>query len=86
MASKQVNAVTSDAMRKNKVIECFKNLFSNQDCFILPPFQDDNLQSEVARTCGQIKKQIGYKKVCGKPLNGKMLLSLALEYAETLSL
>jgi hypothetical protein len=56
LASKQVNAVTSDAMRKNKVIECFKNLFNNQDCFILPPFKDEILQSEIFRTCGQIKK------------------------------
>lgn len=39
----------------------------------------------MARLVATIKRKASYKAVCGKALNGNMLLALSLEYAETLS-
>jgi len=39
----------------------------------------------MARFIATIKRKAGFKSVCGKALNGNMLLALSLEYAETLS-
>lgn len=37
------------------------------------------------RLISTVKKNVSHKEVCGKAINGNMLLALALEYAETLS-
>jgi hypothetical protein len=93
------NGVTSDSMRKNKVIECFNNIFSHKDCFAMkrPAAEDvsrdqipstdldEEFKRDAARFVRSIKKSVQAKAICGKVLNGKMLLGLALEYAETLS-
>lgn len=51
----------------------------------MPKRGESDFIAEEARVCAQVKRKAQYKRVCGKPLNGKMLLSLAIEYAETLS-
>ena len=40
---------------------------------------------DLARIVTTIKRKAAFKAVCGKALNGNMLLALSLEYAETLS-
>ena len=93
------NGVTSESMRKNKVIECFNNIFSHKDCFAIkrPAAEDvsgeqftstdldEEFKRDASRFVRSIKKSIQAKQICGKVLNGKMLLGLSLEYAETLS-
>jgi len=82
---KPIPGVSSEAIRKNKILECLKSMFTQQDAFSIPRGIDAASSDEMAKVCAQIKRQISHKKVNSKPLNGKMLLSLALEYSETLS-
>jgi len=84
-ALKPLAGVSSEAIRKNKIAECLKHLFKYQDSFAVPKRGESDFNAEEARVCAQVKRKAQYKRVCGKPLNGKMLLSLAIEYAETLS-
>ena len=45
----------------------------------------DEFKSSMNKLTNLIKKNVSHKVVCGKAINGNMLLALALEYAETLS-
>lgn len=82
---KPLQGISSEAIRKNKVIECIKTICTQLESFTTPKPEEADYQTEQIRVCTQIKKLVQHKKVCGKPLNAKMLLSLALEYTETLS-
>lgn len=86
-ALKPMPGVSSEAIRKNKVVDCLKALFMNQDAFASPKpeYAVKEFNSEIGKVCQQVKRLIHNKKVCGKPLNAKMMLSLSLEYAETLT-
>ena len=52
----------------------------------IAPLSDEGQQGkDLARLVSTIKRKATFKAVCGKALNGNMLLAISLEYAETLS-
>ena len=81
------SGVTSETIRKNKVLECFKNIFPSRAILsVAPQASDAQLNvKDLNRVVGTIKRKASHKLVFGKALNGNMLLAIALEYAETLS-
>ena len=44
-AFKTISGASSESMRKNKIIECFKHIFTWQDCFAIPKPEEDDHQS-----------------------------------------
>ena len=88
-------------LRKNKVMECLKTIFPHKTAFVIESpegISDGTNLSEVSwdslpnnfklstnRLVSSIKKSVSHKLVCGKAINGNMLLALSLEYAEILS-
>ena len=77
-------------------MECVKTIFPHRTAFVIAPpesFSDGQIlekidcefKNNMNRLITSIKKNVNHKVVCGKAINGNMLLALALEYAETLS-
>ena len=73
------SGVTNETIRKNKAMECLKTIFPHRS--IIPVTANDSSSKLVAA----VKRKAVAKNVCGKAINGNMLLALSLEYAETLS-
>ena len=46
---------------------------------------NDEFKTSTNKLISSIKKSVNHKLVCGKAINGNMLLALSLEYAEILS-
>ena len=82
-------------------MECLKTIFPHKTAFAIEsPKQlpdgtslsdvewdqlSDEFRTSMSRLINSVKKNISHKVVCGKAINGNMLLALSLEYAETLS-
>jgi hypothetical protein len=80
--------VNSDTIRRNKAMECLKNIFTHRQAFAIPAPQEGEEASHKAyltKLSSTIKRKAPYKQIHGKALNGNMVMSLALEFAETLS-
>lgn len=60
---KPMPGVSSEAMRKNKVVECIKTLFSHSDCFALPPSHASDYSSASSNLIAQLKRIFQPKKV-----------------------
>ena len=75
--------VTNETIRKNKTMDCLKNMFPHRS--ILSVAAESQATKDMARIVSTIKRKATPKSVCGKAINGNMLLALSLEYAETLS-
>ena len=77
-------------------MECLKTLFPHRTAFTIAKpesFSDGQILEEIEcefksnmnRLIATVKKNVTHKEVCGKAINGNMLLALSLEYAEVLS-
>ena len=97
----KVSGATNDVLRRNKVMECLKTIFPYKTAFAIESPQEfpdgtslsdvewdqlsDEYKTSMNRLVNSVKKNVNHKVVCGKAINGNMLLALSLEYAETLS-
>ena len=82
-------------------MECLKTIFPHRSAFVVGSPQSvpdgtslsdvefetlpDEFKSGINRLMASVKKNVSHKVVCGKAINGNMLLALSLEYAEVLS-
>lgn len=68
-------------------MECLKNLFPHRSILSVASTATEDAQTtkDLARLVSTIKRKVNHKLVCGRAINGNMLLALSLEYAETLS-
>ena len=82
-------------------MDCLKTIFPHKSAFIIEqpkgiadgvnlsevPWEQlpEEFKTSSNRLVSSIKKSVSHKLVCGKAINGNMLLALSLEYAEILS-
>jgi hypothetical protein len=55
-ALKPMQGVSSEAIRKNKVAECLKQIIKQQDSFALPKHTDFDFSQELEKVCSQIRR------------------------------